>query len=36
MTDEPRYIRDLRALTRATPTMQHIEELEEELYGNAE
>lgn len=35
LSDEPAYIRNLRALTRADPTFEHLEALEKELYASA-
>lgn len=32
MVEEPAYIRDLRLLTRSNPTVESLEELEQELY----
>jgi hypothetical protein len=34
MADEPTFIRQLRALTRAEPNFSHIEALEQELYAS--
>jgi hypothetical protein len=35
LADEPAYLRNLRALTRADPTFEHLEALEKELYASA-
>jgi hypothetical protein len=34
MADEPAYMRNLRALTRAEPQFKHLEALEQELYAS--
>jgi hypothetical protein len=34
MPNEPIYLRNLRALTRAEPTLAHLEDLEQELYAS--
>jgi hypothetical protein len=34
LADEPAYIRNLRALTRADPDFSHLEALEQELYAS--
>ena len=34
MTDEPAYMRNLRAITRADPKLEHLEALEQELYAS--
>ena len=33
MTDEPAWIKNLKAITRGEPNISHIEALEQELYG---
>ena len=34
MTNEPSYLRKLRALTRADPEFKHLEELEKEVFAS--
>jgi hypothetical protein len=34
MADEPAYMRNLRAITRADPQLEHLEALERELYAS--